>query len=94
MEGQLTEAVKAARSDRMLELHERRAKEYENFMLGKRLEILLEEEIILNGHTYLVGHSREYIRTAVEKQEGLSVNDIISVRAEKMLEDHLILGVL
>ena len=45
MEGQLTEAVKAARSDRMLELHERRAKEYENFMLGKRLEILLEEEI-------------------------------------------------
>lgn len=94
MEGQLTEAVKAARSDRMLELHERRAKEYESSMLGKRLEILLEEEIILDGHTYLVGHSREYIRTAVEKQEGLSVNDIISVRAEKMLEDHLILGVL
>ena len=36
MDGQLTEAAKAQRSDRMLELHEIRAREYEEAMIGKK----------------------------------------------------------
>lgn len=94
MEGQLTEAVKAARSDKMLELHERHSAEYEFSVLGKTLEVLLEEEIQIDGNDFYVGHSCEYIKTAVEKQEGIGINDIVSVRAEKLLEDHLILGTL
>lgn len=94
MQGQLTEKVKAQRSDEMLALHERRAKEYETSMFGKTLEVLLEEEIKIDGHAYYVGHSREYIKTAVEKQEEIRVNDIVSVRAERFLADHLLLGVL
>lgn len=94
MEGQIAENVKAQRSDQMLALHEIRAREYENAMLGKTLEILLEEEIQVDGHDYYVGHSREYVKTAVEKQEGIGVNDIVSVKAEKFLEKHLILGTL
>ena len=42
MDGQLTEAAKAQRSDRMLELHEIRAREYEEAMIGKKMELLLE----------------------------------------------------
>ena len=41
MDGQLTEAAKAQRSDRMLELHEIRAREYEEAMIGKKMELLL-----------------------------------------------------
>ena len=37
MDGQLTEAAKAQRSDRMLELHEIRAREYEEAMIGKKM---------------------------------------------------------
>lgn len=94
MEGQLTERIKAERSDEMLALHERRAEEYERTMLGKTLEILLEEEIQVDGHAYYVGHSREYVKTAVEKQDGIGVNDIVSARAEKFLEKHLLLGII
>lgn len=92
MEGQLTEAVKAERSDIMLELNERHSREYETAMLGKKLEILLEEEIIHEGRAYYIGHSREYVKTAVEKQDGIAVNDIVTVRAERFLEEHLLLG--
>ncbi len=92
MEGQLTEKVKAERSDIMLALHEQRAKEYERSFLGKNLEVLLEEEILIEGRAYYVGHSKEYVKAAVEKQEGLDVNDIVSLRAEKFLEKHLLLG--
>lgn len=94
MEGQLTEAVKAARSDVMLDLNEQHSLEYEKSMFGRKMEILLEEEMEHDGRAYYVGHSREYIRTAVEKQDGIGVNDIISVKAAGFLEKHVLLGVL
>ena len=49
MDGQLTEAVKAQRSEKLLELHDIRAKEYEEAMIGKTIELLLEEEIEEDG---------------------------------------------
>src|SRR5699024_11076626 len=78
MDGQLTEAVKARRSDRLLELNEQRQTEFENAMTGRKLEILLEEEAEIDGKTYFLGHSREYVKTAVEKTDALKVNDLIT----------------
>ena len=52
MEGQITEAVKGVRSDKMLELHNRRAREYEESMKDKYLEALLEEEVEIGGKAY------------------------------------------
>lgn len=92
MSGQLTEAVKAQRSDKMLELHETRAKEYENAMIGKELELLLEEEIEIDGKTWYVGHSREYIRAVIQKTEAYKVNDLVRVKATGFLKDHILLG--
>ncbi|MDO4338631.1 MAG: tRNA (N(6)-L-threonylcarbamoyladenosine(37)-C(2))-methylthiotransferase MtaB [Eubacteriales bacterium] len=92
MEGQLTEAVKSERSDKMLELHDRHASEYEESMLGRKLEILLEEEVMINGKSCYIGHSREYIKAAIEKQEGLKVNDIVTMQASGFLEKHLMTG--
>lgn len=82
MEEQLTEAVKKARSEKMLSVNRERMAEYEKSLEGKTLEILLEEECEINGKAYYLGHSREYVRTAVEKRDGLSVNDIVTVKAE------------
>ncbi len=82
MKEQLTEAVKKARSEKMLSVNRERMAEYEKSLEGKTLEILLEEECEIGGKTYYLGHSREYVRTAVEKRDGLSVNDIVTVKAE------------
>ena len=65
MSVQLTEAEKAVRSDKMLELHQKRAAEYEISLLGKTLEVLLEEEVEIDGNAYYLGHSREYVKVAV-----------------------------
>ena len=92
MKGQLTEAVKGERSDKMLALHQIRAKEYETSMIGNTLEVLLEEEMERNGEKWYVGHSREYVKLAVKKSEEYGVNDIISVRAEEFLDEHLLTG--
>ena len=92
MDGQLTEAEKSFRSEKMIELHHRHAGEYEKSMLGKNLEVLIEEEYTKDGRTWYLGHSREYIKTAVPKSEAYGVNDIVSVKAEGFLEEHIMTG--
>lgn len=92
MPGQLTEAEKAVRSDKMLELHQKRAAEYEISLLGKTLEVLLEEKVEIDGKAYYLGHSREYVKVAVPKTEKYGVNDILAVKVEKTLQPHILQG--
>ena len=92
MDGQVPDSVKSARSDEMIALHHGHAAEYEKSLLGHELEVLLEEEITVSGKPYLLGHSREYVKVAVEKTPALHVNDIVRVRAEAFLEQHTLLG--
>ena len=92
MDRQLTEAEKSFRSEKMIELHHRHAGDYEKSMLGKNLEVLIEEEYTKDGRTWYLGHSREYIKTAVPKSEAYGVNDIVIVKAEGFLEEHIMTG--
>ena len=92
MDGQLTEAEKARRSEKMIEMHHRHGKDYERSMLGKELEVLIEEEYTKDGQFWYLGHSREYIKTAVPKSENYGVNDIVRVKAESFLEEHIMTG--
>ena len=92
MDGQLTEAEKSFRSEKMIELHHRHAGDYKKSMLGKNLEVLIEEEYTKDGRTWYLGHSREYIKTAVPKSEAYGVNDIVIVKAEGFLEEHIMTG--
>ncbi len=90
MDGQLTEAVKAQRSEKLLELHDIRAKEYEEAMIGKTIELLLEEEIEEDGKMWYVGHSREYVRAVIEKTEAHQVNDLVEAKVTGFVADHLL----
>ena len=90
MDGQLTEAAKAQRSDRMLGLHVNRAREYEEAMIGKKMELLLEEEIEIDGRPWYVGHSREYVRAVISKTDAHRVNDLVTVKAVAFVRDHIL----
>ena len=90
MDGQLTEAVKAQRSEKLLELQDIRAKEYEEAMIGKTIELLLEEEIEEDGKMWYVGHSREYVRAVIEKTEAHQVNDLVEAKVTGFVTDHLL----
>ena len=90
MDGQLTEAVKAQRSEKLLALHDIRAKEYEEAMIGKTIELLLEEEIEEDGKSWYVGHSREYVRAVIEKTDAHQVNDLVEAKVIGFVTDHLL----
>ena len=90
MDGQLTESQKAIRSDEMLALNEKHSREYEEAMLGRELEILLEEEIEMNGEQWYLGHSKEYIKAVLKKLPQYGINDIVRVTADGFLENHIV----
>lgn len=81
MEHQVPEQVKSDRSD-ALEVLERKMREaYIRQFFETREEVLLEEEVKIDGTEYLVGHTKRYVKMYVPKEgENLQVNDVVLVQ--------------
>lgn len=72
MKEQIPEEVKGQRSARLMELEAAMSFKYRESYLHKETEVLFEEEKIINGKSYQIGHTREYIKVACETGENLS----------------------
>ncbi|RGY97029.1 tRNA (N(6)-L-threonylcarbamoyladenosine(37)-C(2))-methylthiotransferase MtaB [Clostridium sp. AM58-1XD] len=90
MEGQLTEAVKAERSDRLLKLEKEMSKSYRESFLDKNVEILLEEKAEIDGKPYLTGYTKEYVKGAVPYEEGRK-GGFANGKGAAMLNDEIML---
>lgn len=88
MEHQVPEQVKAVRSDALLKLEQELSLEYRKSFIGNRTEVLLEEPVEIDGTTYMMGHTREYIKAAVPFQEGLK-NVTVAGTFERMLTEEI-----
>lgn len=71
MEHQVPESVKAERSQKMLELGRRKQEAYERRFLGKEVEVLVEGSVTIDGREYQTGHTREYLKIALDTEENL-----------------------
>ena len=71
MEHQIPEEIKTKRSAKLLALAERMSKEFRDYYLGRQEEVLFEEPMELNGKTYYVGYTKEYVKVAAETAETL-----------------------
>ncbi len=88
MPDQISEAVKKARCGRLLELDRVMSSDYRRSFLGRRVEVLMEEKIVLNGTEYLVGHTREYVKAAVPWEESMRGRMMPGV-PDRMLNDEV-----
>ncbi len=66
MPGQLTEKVKAQRSDELEKINKIHMKRFMSAVVGKKEEILTEEKTKIDNRTYTLGHTKNYIMMAVE----------------------------
>ncbi len=92
MDGQLTEAQKAARSEVLLTLAEERGKCFRERFIGQHLEVLLEEQKDIGGRKYMVGHTKEYVQVALETDEDLSNTIVRGTAAGFLTQDILLLN--
>lgn len=66
MENQIPEEIKAQRSGVLSSLESQMTKEFRTKWTGTCVKVLLEERQEINGVSYMVGHTPEYIKCAVE----------------------------
>lgn len=81
MENQIDEQVKAERSAVMIELGRKKREAYERSFIGKTVEVLVEEDAVNEGKNVQVGHTKEYIKIALESEKNLK-NTIVKVQIE------------
>lgn len=96
MPEQITEAVKAERSDALSRITSRLSGEFRRHYLGKEVEFLSEELINIGGKTYETGFTREYVRCLKESGK-LHQNELISGKAsqifyENFIDESIIIG--
>ena len=77
MSDQVAEEIKNARSDVLLDLEKKLRREYEAYFVGRTVEVLFEESVLIEGERYMTGHNERYIRFALKTGEDLS-NQLIS----------------
>ena len=81
MEDQVDEQTKAERSALMIILGERKREAYERSFIGKEVEVLVEEEALVGGKSVQTGHTKEYIKIALDTEENLR-NCIVNVQID------------
>ena len=69
MTDQIPEQEKGVRSDRLLALEQKMSEEFRKGFLGEKVSVLFEEMITADGKEYLVGHTPEYVKAALPKEE-------------------------
>lgn len=81
MDGQVPDSVKTKRSALLLELGQKKRREYEEKLLGTTREVLMEESVVIDGETWQVGHTKEYVKIGRKTKEDLS-NQLVNVEIE------------
>ncbi len=72
MPGQVPDPVKAARSNLLFTLEKEQSRAFRGKYIGKEAEVLFEEEKVLDGRRFQVGHTRDYVAVALNVGENLS----------------------
>lgn len=72
MEDQVSEQVKARRSDVLLELEKTMSREYRERFAGSRVSVLFEEAAEIGGKWYMMGHTPQYVRAALPLEDGMN----------------------
>lgn len=81
MDGQVSEQIKTRRSARMIAMGEQKRRAYEEGFIGKEVEVLVEEPAEIDGKVMRVGHTKEYIKIALDRKENLK-NCVVKVQID------------
>ncbi|WP_394522984.1 tRNA (N(6)-L-threonylcarbamoyladenosine(37)-C(2))-methylthiotransferase MtaB [Lacrimispora sp. JR3] len=88
MTDQIPESVKSVRSNELLKLEKEMSLAYRKSCTGSRAQVLMEEAYEWDGTTYMIGHTREYVKAVVPYEEGLKGKIVEGILGE-MLNDEI-----
>ena len=86
--GQITDEVKTDRSNQLLKLATLQSHTFREQYIGRTVSVLFEERKEIDGKTWQIGHTMEYIKVAYESKRDLS-NQIFSGVIEGFLTEDI-----
>ena len=88
MTGQVDDRIKTQRSNILIELGNRMHKDFLKKFIDKKIEILIEEKIVVNNKEYYTGYTKEYVKVIIETNDLEDMNNtIITVVGKKTMVD-------
>lgn len=91
MPNQVPEQIKTQRSNVLLSMTARHKEQYEEQWIGQEEEILAEEFVEIEGKTYLVGHTKRYVKVGIDTKEDLT-GQLVSVKIRGKIDGNVLLG--
>ena len=96
MPDQIPEPVKASRSADLRAMRERQSREFRRRYIGKEAEVLLEETREIDGGTYCIGHTKDYVKVAVDvtdraERDVPAINTLAKVRVRDFLTEEILM---
>ena len=95
MSGHVPEQVKTERSEVLLSMAKRHKTAFEEWYVGRKEKVLLEEIVEKNGKKYFQGYTAHYVKVAVELTENdtkLEQNEVIVVDIQGLIDENLLYG--
>ena len=89
---QVKDDDKNTRSEILLDLNLRNSKAYMQEAIGKPVKVLIEEPVTIEGKEYYVGHTKTYLKVAVELTVAINVNDIVELVPKAFLNEGILLA--
>ena len=88
MTGKVSEEVKTERSAKLIETQIEMTGEYMKRHIGRTEKVLIEEQQVIFGKKYMIGHTPDYIMTAVS-DTSLSPGDVADLKLTGILTEEI-----
>ena len=89
MAGQIPDTIKAERSNRLLEMEAEHSRDFRSSYIGRNAEVLFEESKEIGGRKYQIGHTKDYVKVALETEENLA-NQMHTVKINAFLNNEML----
>lgn len=91
MENQIPEPVKTKRSNILLAMEASDSATFREYYLGKDVEVLFEEKKEIDGKEYWIGHTKEYVKVALNADEKDYQNCLVIGHLTRKLNEEVLL---
>jgi threonylcarbamoyladenosine tRNA methylthiotransferase MtaB len=95
MPDQVNEDIKSKRSNILLEMEKEDSKNFRRYYIDKQEQVLLEEIKEINDRQYYIGHTKEYVKVAIDvnstNYENMKEKTIVTGKIESFLTDEILL---
>lgn len=91
MPNQIDEKVKTLRSEELIATGNVLTQSYRKNLIGKKEELLLEEEKVIKDRQYIVGHTKNYVPVVIEKRD-FKPGEIVNVTIKDFINTEIMLA--